>query len=470
MGDMYTGEQLLARAVELADGYDPEAINEAQQIFETLLNIDRNNRGLVFFLALTYEKQRRYGIAEQLLQRALQMAQADNTDFAEAHNNLGIVMMAENRVDEARERFARSMDLDPTNAAYIANVSTAYVNMGTPHKAIEWCERALAIDPDNADAQWNRALALLELGLWEQGFKGYRSGLKFEKAEQRRMTRKYHPDKTPLWNGTAGQTVVVYGEQGVGDEILASSMLPDMAHVCNVIYDCHPRLVEIMRHSFGERFPVYGTRKQDHIDWPQFHEIDAAIPVMQLGEFFRKTDANFPRLPYLTRFEHHTKEFAERLAALGPKPKIGISWKGGSMQQVNWNVAGTNANGINTANVKISLSTDGGMTYPIDLGTTPNDGTQTVKVPNIAIANARMKIQGAGNIFFDISDKNFAITRDPTQPEMVVTQTGGSTKVSEGKLPNTSPTNREYVAQFVPNSNSITIPVATPIAKLTPKI
>jgi hypothetical protein len=66
---------------------------------------------------------------------------------------------------------------------------------------------------------------------------------------------------------------------------------------------------------------------------------------------------------------------------------------------------------VNTTDVKISLSVDGGHTYPIVLAsTTANDGSQSVIVPNVVTTRARVKVEAVGNIFFDISDANFTIT------------------------------------------------------------
>ncbi|HMR46169.1 MAG TPA: M12 family metallo-peptidase [Bacteroidia bacterium] len=92
-------------------------------------------------------------------------------------------------------------------------------------------------------------------------------------------------------------------------------------------------------------------------------------------------------------------------------PNTAVTWAGNSTQTVTWNVSGTTGSGINTANVKISLSTDGGYTYPtVLLATTPNDGSQTITVPNISTTTARVKVEAVGNIFFDISNINFTIT------------------------------------------------------------
>lgn len=97
-------------------------------------------------------------------------------------------------------------------------------------------------------------------------------------------------------------------------------------------------------------------------------------------------------------------------------PNSAVSWGRGTDQTVTWNVAGTTANGINTANVRISLSTDGGLTYPTVLAeTTPNDGSQLITIPAAAslTTQARIKVEAIANIYFDISNVNFSIIAPP---------------------------------------------------------
>ena len=96
-------------------------------------------------------------------------------------------------------------------------------------------------------------------------------------------------------------------------------------------------------------------------------------------------------------------------------PNTNVSWAGGSTQTIMWDVAGTTGAPVSCAAVKISLSTDGGTTFPTVLSaSTPNDGSEALTIPNVTTTTARVKVEAVGNIFFDISDSNFTITGGST--------------------------------------------------------
>jgi hypothetical protein len=85
----------------------------------------------------------------------------------------------------------------------------------------------------------------------------------------------------------------------------------------------------------------------------------------------------------------------------------------GSSQTVTWAVNGTDAAGL-APNVRISLSLDGGLTFPTVLAaSTPNDGSQVVTIPAVETTAARIRIEAVGNYFFDVNDAGFAIGRTP---------------------------------------------------------
>ncbi len=87
-----------------------------------------------------------------------------------------------------------------------------------------------------------------------------------------------------------------------------------------------------------------------------------------------------------------------------------VKWTAGSYAQVRWDVAKTNNNLVNCQAVTIRLSLDGGLTYPITLvEAVPNNGWTMVPVPNTLTTKARIRVEAADNIFFDISNQNFEI-------------------------------------------------------------
>lgn len=301
----------------------------AEGIFNALLNIKSDSHIVIFYLATLHMLKKHAQLAIILFKRALEI-DSTSINAASIWNNLGFVYRDEQMQEPAIEAFGKAMQCapndHPSNADYLANLAAMYVARGTPDKALELIDKALKINPDLAVARWNRALGLLEKGDYEQGFKEYDYGTRLE--DERR--RDYGDPNRPQWDGTPGKTVIVYGEQGMGDEIMFASMLPDMMRDCNVIFDAHPRLADIFRNSF-ERLPVYGTRKDEDLYWVSFHKnIDAVCAIGSIAKFYRRKPEDFPGTPYLQADAQMVDRFRHKLISLGNKPKIGLSWKGGT--------------------------------------------------------------------------------------------------------------------------------------------
>jgi tetratricopeptide (TPR) repeat protein len=256
-------------------------------------------------------------------------------EWAEAHANLGTAWFHLQRLPEARSAYERARVLAPGDARIAASLAATYVHAGTPEQALALAREALALDPEDASAHWNAALAHLELGQWQPGWAEYAWGF----AAGERPLRTYDADgTTPEWDGAPGRTVVLYGEQGLGDEILFASCIPDALRRCKrVILECHPRLAALFRRSFPEA-EVYGTRKDEMIAWPAHlaaagRAPDAKLALGSLPRLFRNRDADFPRRdsPQTRGYlRADPRRVADYRARLGKGPVIGIAWAGGT--------------------------------------------------------------------------------------------------------------------------------------------
>ena len=105
-------------------------------------------------------------------------------------------------------------------------------------------------------------------------------------------------------------------------------------------------------------------------------------------------------------------------------PNTAVVWPIGGLGMVTWDVANTDVAPVSCTNVDITLSTDGGYTYPITLATnTPNDGSHNVTVPNNPNTQSRVRVMCANNIFFDISNVNFTIQTVPPFADLDISKT-----------------------------------------------
>lgn len=281
---------------------------EAEKLYDMLLTQNHDNPYLLATLGTLYlhDDKKRYGAAIAFLESAA--AQIKTSDV---FCNLGIAYKFAGLHDKCEKWFKKSIDKNPSAAA-LGNYGALFVGTGNPDEAIRIANKAIQIDPDCAVAHWNLGMALLEKGDWEHGWDEHEWGLK----SKMRIDRKIRD--LPLWDGTPDKTIVVYGEQGLGDEIMFASMLPDLMETNTVIIESHRRLQHLFEHSF-DGVVCIGTREETEISWPYEYEIDYRMSIGSLGKHFRRSRASFPGTPYLK---------ADPLPRAN-KFRVGISWTGG---------------------------------------------------------------------------------------------------------------------------------------------
>ena len=111
-------------------------------------------------------------------------------------------------------------------------------------------------------------------------------------------------------------------------------------------------------------------------------------------------------------------------------PTLSAPTTSGGNINVTWDVATTNAAPFNVSNVKISLSTDGGVSFTTLLASTANDGTESITLPNVTTIKAMIMIESIGNVFYCVSPK-FLIGYTLT-PGCINNYTGASLVIPDG--------------------------------------
>jgi hypothetical protein len=198
--------------------------------------------------------------------------------------------------------------------------------MGCLEEAVASYETAIVMKPGYELARFHRSLALLMRGEFQRAWPDY-------ELRQLSEDNPSPPRSLPVWNGEpiADGALLVYGEQGIGDEIMFASCIPDVLQRCpHVVLACTAKLESLFRRSFPEVEVMTLEQARDSAAVP-LASATRMIAIGSLPLHFRRDAAEFPtHRGYLHADPMLVAEYRERLAALGPELKIGISWRGGT--------------------------------------------------------------------------------------------------------------------------------------------
>jgi hypothetical protein len=135
------------------------------------------------------------------------------------------------------------------------------------------------------------------------------------------------------WDGSdlAGSGIVLYGEQGLGDEIMFASCVPDILRTAGrCAIECNPKLTALFRRSFPQAI-VRAAGETDTSAPAVQHRAEWRSAIGSVPRFLRKSGSDFPAHPgYLRADPARVSYWTERLAALPGRRKVGISWRGGA--------------------------------------------------------------------------------------------------------------------------------------------
>lgn len=238
-----------------------------------------------------------------------------NKNNLTALNNMGITSLYMQNLKLSLEYFEKAIAIDPTHTPSLKNIANAYDHIGLYEKNIETIEKYKKIKPNDKSLDTNLAMSLLSLGKFSEGWKFYEDRWNNKKADD---TIKIMPNfGKPKWQPELGYgTILVWGEQGIGDQILHGTMLEGFSRRFKKAYlAIDPKLVRLFQDSFPN-IEVYSLFDETSRDFFDYH-----IPLCSIGAYCRQSYHDF--FPLKKYYQIKSSDEFKR----NKKLKCALSWK-----------------------------------------------------------------------------------------------------------------------------------------------
>jgi len=281
--------------------------------FDKSIELQNKNFEALFNKANSLSELGRYGEALDFYNKSIEQ----NSEFAPAYNNRGNVLQELNNLDNALDDFHKATQISSNYAQAYANMGNIQQELGEFEQARLNYDRAIALSPDDAETNWNKSLLLLLMGKYEEGLKLHE--WRWMRNNSDTPKRKF---KEPLWLGEEslrGKTILVHGEQGLGDSIQFCRFVKDLSTLgAKVVLEDERALEKIFTSLDGvTEFIVRGN---------PLPEFDFHCPMLSLPLALKLTYETVKDLtPYLKPDEIKVSYWNSKL---GPKvkPRVGVCW------------------------------------------------------------------------------------------------------------------------------------------------
>jgi tetratricopeptide (TPR) repeat protein len=301
-------------------------LDDAIAHFQKALQINPNFAEAYYHFGIVLYDLGELDEAVRKFQKAVQISPL----FIDALNNLGVLLQEKGQLDDAIAHFQKALQINPNFAEAYNGLGIAFKEKGLIEEAILFERKAIDLCPDFADAHWNMSLMLLLCGNFKEGWKEYEWRWKTKDHYQREFNQ-------PIWDGTslAGKTIFVYAEQGVGDQIMFASCLPeiiDQSELC--VIECDKRLIPLFARSFPKA-KIMKVMKENGKILSHSEQTDLVIAMGSLPKYLRSDEKSFSKpQSYIIADPHQIELWQKRYQELGDGLMVGISWRGGKDQRM----------------------------------------------------------------------------------------------------------------------------------------
>jgi tetratricopeptide (TPR) repeat protein len=326
------------RALELLPGFGLAMVNIAE-LSADLENFPQAERAARAALAADAGLRRArlplaralYGLGRfEEMEVVAREATALEPERPEPRMLLGMGLREIGRLDEAQASFEKSIELAPQDPMAHKTMGAFFLDCRRDAaRALKHYRQARRLEGPQGPASFSEALARLATGDYSRGT----WDLYELRRTQGHRAAAYTKIGLPEWDGepAPGRKLIVYAEQGLGDEIMFASMVPEAAQrVGRCVLAGDPRLQPLFARSFPSVECVGWLRERYAAGAPELRGAEIAVPIASLGRLFRAGREHFPpQGAYLRADPAKVAAFRERLSRLGPPPYYGIAWQGG---------------------------------------------------------------------------------------------------------------------------------------------
>ena len=276
-----------------------------------------------------HQEQNRFKAAIQCYRRAVYV----DPNYAEAYSNLGAALQGDGNFSEADEAHRFALKIGSNQAKLHFNYGVFCQCRGRLEEAIQAYKSAISLNHDFADAHKNLGMLLLLKGDFLNGWEEY--GWRWNCDDFKEFWSKRNFPQPVLDNpDVQGKSILIWAEQGVGDQIMFVNMLNDIDCFSNeIVVECEKRLVPVFQRSFPNISFISAKKPPDRRLFDQ--RIDYQIPIGNLGKWFRITESDFcGSKPYLVPCSDKVMSFKKKYQALAEgKLLVGISWRSTKVDQ-----------------------------------------------------------------------------------------------------------------------------------------
>ena len=281
--------------------------------FERAIKIDENYHQAINNLGSTFNDLTKYEEAISYFERAIKLKK----DYAEAWSNLGAALSEKEKYLEAIFSCKKAIEINPYYVEATSNLGSAFNEIGKHEEALFLYKKAIDLDNKYAEAHYNLANYYLSRFIFISGWAEYKWRFFTKKSQS-----KFLATSRPEWTGlNSNARLFIWAEQGIGDQILYSSMLPSLANYKNeIIISVDKKLIKIFRNSF----PQFIFIQDDEV--LEEKEYDQQIPMGNLGIFLRKSVNDFPKENIFLKSKDVNRESLYKNKLMNKKT-CGVSWR-----------------------------------------------------------------------------------------------------------------------------------------------